>query len=198
MELLIYKLANNRDYRIDCNARNLNLPVELKEDYKNSRLFATLSHDASVAMATDNVTHHSHRFCYTEEDFQKNPATQIWRVLASNHDWHGRAFVSIVEHTIYPFYGVQFHPEKPQYEFTKQSIPHTSAAIATSQYFVDYFVSECRRSNQSFANATEQAMSLIYNYKPEYTSILNSVYTQQYLFSRKEMGHVIKKTKKPN
>ncbi|XP_017028527.1 gamma-glutamyl hydrolase-like [Drosophila kikkawai] len=188
MELLVYKLAQNKDHRIDCNGKNITLPVEFKEGYRKSRLFASISEDVALAMTTENVTSHWHRFCYTEQDFAKDPLTQIWRVLSLNHDVHGTEFISTIEHIKYPFYGVQFHPEKPQYEFTKPSIPHTAAAIITSQFFADFFVSEARKSNQSFANATEQATRLIYNYKPEYTSILRSIYTQQYLFSNEEMG----------
>ncbi|KAH8392038.1 hypothetical protein KR200_006745 [Drosophila serrata] len=188
MEFLIYMMANNKEHRVDCNAKNMILPIEFREDYKSSRLFGTISYDVAVAMTTENVTSHWHRFCYTEQDFRNNPLTQIWRVLSVNHDWHGSEFISTVEHVMYPFYGVQFHPEKPQFEFHKSSIPHTAAAIVSSQFFADFFVSEARKSNQSFANESELAMMLIYNYKPEYTGILKSIYTQQYLFSNVEMG----------
>ncbi|KAH8283308.1 hypothetical protein KR054_000604 [Drosophila jambulina] len=188
MELLVYKLAKGKEHRIDCSGKGIALPVEFKEDYNKSRLFTSISEDIVSAMVKENVTYHWHQFCYTEKDFEEDLLNETWRVISLNHDWNGIEFISTIEHVKYPFYGVQFHPEKPLYEFTKTSIPHSAASIITGQYFADFLVSEARRSNQSFANATEQALRLIYNYNPEYTSILGSSFTQQYLFTNKEMG----------
>ncbi|KAH8256929.1 hypothetical protein KR038_000033 [Drosophila bunnanda] len=206
MELLVYKMAKGKEHRIDCDGKGIALPVEFKEgminrqlanlkvitfsqsDYNKSRLFTAISDDIVAAMVNENVTYHWHQFCYTEKDFEEDLLNETWRVISLNHDWNGIEFISTIEHVKYPFYGVQFHPEKPLYEFTKTSIPHTAASIISGQYFSDFLVSEARKSNQSFANATEQALRLIYNYKPEYTSILGSTYTQQYLFTNKEMG----------
>ncbi|KAH8380530.1 hypothetical protein KR009_011208 [Drosophila setifemur] len=188
MELLVYKLANGTDHRVDCNGHGIALPVEFKEDYKQSRLFASISDEVADTMVKENVTFHWHQYCYTEKDFKRDFLNETWRVLSLNHDWNGTEFISTMEHQKYPFYGVQFHPEKPLYEFTKTSIPHTDAAVLSGQFFADYFVNEARRSTQSFSNATEQARSLIYNYNPEYTSILGSSYMQQYLFTDEEMG----------
>ncbi|SPP87021.1 gamma-glutamyl hydrolase [Drosophila guanche] len=187
MELLAYKLANGTDHRINCRGTGMALPMELKEDYKQSRLF-NASNEAVVAlMVKENVTYHWHQFCYTEADFARNLLNKSWRVVSVNSDLDGIEFISAMEHTKYPFYGVQFHPEKPLFEFVKPSIPHSPAAVLSGQYFADFFVNEARKSPQSFANATEEARVLIYNYKPEYTSILGSTYVQQYLFTDKEM-----------
>ncbi|XP_020816912.1 gamma-glutamyl hydrolase A-like [Drosophila serrata] len=188
MELLVYKLAKGREHRIDCAGKGIALPVEFKEDYKKSRLFTSISDEVVSAMVQENVTYHWHQFCYTEKDFEEDLLNETWRVISLNHDWNGIEFISTIEHVEYPFYGVQFHPEKPLYEFTKTSIPHNAASVIAGQYFSDFLVSEARKSNQSFANATEEALRLIYNYKPEYTSILGSSYIQQYLFTNKEMG----------
>jgi gamma-glutamyl hydrolase len=37
---------------------------------------------------------------------------KYFRVIATNKDENGIKFISIVESKLYPFYGVQFHPEK--------------------------------------------------------------------------------------
>nr|XP_036670478.1 gamma-glutamyl hydrolase isoform X2 [Drosophila suzukii] len=187
MELLVYKLANGTEHRIDCQGKGIALPMEFKEDYNKSRLFASISDDVVTTMIKENVTYHWHQYCYTEQDFERDLLNETWRVISLNRDLNGKEFISTMEHKKYPFYGVQFHPEKPMYEFTKTSIPHTAAAVLSGQFFADFFVSEARKSNQSFENATEQARTLIYNYKPEYTSILGSSYIQQYLFTNAEM-----------
>ncbi|XP_041448670.1 gamma-glutamyl hydrolase [Drosophila obscura] len=187
MELLVYKLSNGTEHRINCKGSGIALPMEFKEDYKQSRLFNASHEDIVALMVKENVTYHSHQFCYTEADFVRDQLNKSWRVVSLNHDLDGVEFISTMEHVKYPFYGVQFHPEKPLFEFARASIPHSHSAVLTGQYFADFFVNEARRSPQSFANATEQAQLLIYNYKPEYTSILGSSYVQQYLFTNKEM-----------
>ncbi|EDW73635.1 uncharacterized protein Dwil_GK16552 [Drosophila willistoni] len=188
MELLIFKMANEVETRIDCSSQGQSLPLEFKLDYKESRLFASASDNIITIHSKENVTYNWHKFCYTEEDFSKYGLNESWRVMSVSHDWNNIEFISTVEHRIYPFYGVQFHPEKPLYEFTKASIPHTSASILSGQYFANFFVNEARRNLQKYSNTVDLDLVLIYNFKPEYTSVLGSSYTQQYLFSDGDMG----------
>lgn len=52
-------------------------------------------------------------------------------------------FVSSMESTKYPFYGVQFHPEKNLYEWVNgKKIPHNMQAVLVTQYFANFFVNE--------------------------------------------------------
>ena len=44
-------------------------------------------------------------------------------------------FINCIEFVHYPFYGVQFHPEKPE----------TELGINVSQTFINFFVSECKK-----------------------------------------------------
>jgi len=64
-------------------------------------------------------------------------------VLSLNHDKGGIKFISTLEHKQFPFYGLQFHPEKNLYEWAiKKNIPHGINAIIVSQYFANFFVNE--------------------------------------------------------
>ena len=48
----------------------------------------------------------------------------------------------------YPFYGVQWHPEKNTFEWTlNENIPHSDHATAISQTAADFFVQEGKLSN---------------------------------------------------
>lgn len=83
----------------------------------------------------------------------------------------------------YPFYGVQFHPEKNAYEFIEnRNISHTSRSIRAAQYFANFFIDESRYNENRFTNKTEEASHLIYNYSPVYTGLVGSSFVQQYLF----------------
>lgn len=83
----------------------------------------------------------------------------------------------------YPFYGVQFHPEKNAYEFVRnRNISHTSRSIRAAQYFANFLIDEARYNRRGLTNKTEEAISLIYNYLPVYTGLVGSSFMQQYLF----------------
>ena len=57
----------------------------------------------------------------------------------------GLQYISAVEAKKYPFYAVQFHPEKNIYEWTvKENIPHSIEAMESAQYFANFFVNEGR------------------------------------------------------
>ena len=64
-----------------------------------------------------------------------------WRVLSVT-SYEGIEFISSTEHRVYPFYGVQFHPEKNAFEWTIESIPHSADAILVEQFYGNFFVNE--------------------------------------------------------
>lgn len=106
-----------------------------------------------------------------------------WRVMSVNRDWNGFEFISSIEHRDYPFYGVQFHPEKNLYEWVRnKNISHTSSAIKASQYFAQFFVSEARRSTNSFRDAKTEDQFVIYNFNVTFTGAVGSAFEQCYLF----------------
>uniref|UniRef100_A0A1A9X0N4 folate gamma-glutamyl hydrolase n=1 Tax=Glossina brevipalpis TaxID=37001 RepID=A0A1A9X0N4_9MUSC len=185
-ELLVYLSANSIEPRTYCSSRAQALPLEFQEGYEKSRLFANASADIIHILKTYPVTANFHLYCFTQETFAAMKLNEIWRVMSLNHDWDGLEFISTTEHLRYPFYGIQFHPEKNLFEFVKnRNITHTSLAIRTSQYFGNFMVNEARHNHQYFANRTEEANKLIYNYNPINTGILGSSFQQQYLFNDK-------------
>lgn len=83
----------------------------------------------------------------------------------------------------YPFYGVQFHPEKNVYEWARnRNIPHTKDSIAIAQYFETFLVNECRMNGNRFSGVDVENQVLIYNFPATFTGRLNSTFEQCYLF----------------
>lgn len=182
-ELLVVLTANGTDPRTSCSSKNQALPLEFKDIYRKSRMFQNASDEVIDYMKRYPVTANFHIFCFTEEIFDTMKLNEMWRVMSVNHDWNGNEFISTIEHLRYPFYGVQFHPEKNLYEFVaNRGIPHSKPALLTSQYFANFFLSETRKNANYFSNKTEEMNALIYNYQPVYTGPLGSVFAQQYLF----------------
>lgn len=106
-----------------------------------------------------------------------------WKILSKNQDVNGIEFVSSVEHKKYPFYGIQFHPEKVQYEWIRnQNIAHSANAVLVAQWFAKFFVDESRRNSNKFLTTDEENRYLIYNYQPIYTAMHKSSFQQCYLF----------------
>ncbi|XP_014089422.2 gamma-glutamyl hydrolase [Bactrocera oleae] len=190
-ELLVYLTSNGTDLRTDCSSSAQALPLEFEKGYRESRLFAPASDEVVKIFSTYNVTANFHIFCFTKKTFADHGLNNSWSVLSINHDWNGAEFISTVEHVKYPFYGVQFHPEKVLYEFIpNRNITHTSQAVIASQYFADFFVNEARKNRNNFANSTEEIDELIYNYQPVYTGAIGSAFVQQYLFEARSAATV--------
>ena len=70
-----------------------------------------------------------------------------------------------------PVYGVQWHPERPQFEWSKRDavtgqdpINHDFPAIVSMQAFGNFFAEEARHNNHTFASEEALDEQLIYNY----------------------------------
>lgn len=62
----------------------------------------------------------------------------------------------------YPFYGVQFHPEKPQSNFDPSTnTDHSELSDDYNRYFADFFVDKARRNFNSFQSFADEMKSLV-------------------------------------
>lgn len=68
-------------------------------------------------MTTESVAYNYHRWCLTNDTFEELALDKLFDIVAQNKDTEGNDYISIAESKSYPIYGVQFHPEKPQFEF---------------------------------------------------------------------------------
>ncbi|CAG9088040.1 unnamed protein product [Plutella xylostella] len=160
-----------------------NMPLEFTDDFKDSKMFQPASNHVVDTLSKYNVTVNAHQFCILDENMKAHNLTRDWRVTSHSHDEFGLRFIASLEHKRYPFYGVQFHPEKSSFEWKlSKKYPHSKKAVKVNRYFMDFFVDECRKSNHAFDSVAEENSYLIYNYKPTFTGVLGSAYHQCYLF----------------
>lgn len=151
--------------------------------YEESKLFGGASKEILDILATKNVTYNYHRYCLTEEVLERNGLLSQWNILSTNTDSSGNEFISTLEHKTYPFYGVQFHPEKNIFEFKdKMGIPHTVDSVKVSQYFANFLVNEGRKNSNRWPSIADENQQLIYNYIPIFTGLRNASYEQIYVF----------------
>lgn len=180
-----YISANNVDIRTDCKSQKVALPLEFKEDFTESRLFGSCPADVIEILKTKPVTPNFHNYCITEKNITTYKLDGEWRVMSLNDDQSNEPvrFISTMEHRHYPFYGVQFHPEKVLYEWVENyNITHLTEAISASQYFARFFVNEAKKSNHSFPDFSEENRHLIYNFPVTFTALKGSTYQQAYMF----------------
>lgn len=169
------------------------LHLQYVTDYQRSKLFSNASEEILNILGSRNVTWNYHQFCFSVESFENLGLTNNWQILSTNKDIHGIEFISVIESKNYPFYGVQFHPEKNLFEFKQgHHIPHNKEAVLVSQYFANFFVEECRKNNHSWVAAND----LIYNFSPRYTGIFNSSYEQLYVFKEEDNNRSLSQNSK--
>lgn len=66
-----------------------------------------------------------------------------YNVLATSFDKNGLEYISAIEDKNYPFYGVQFHPEKNVYEWLDdRELAHGKNPTIINQYFANFIVDE--------------------------------------------------------
>ena len=86
-----------------------------------------------------------------------------FNILSTSTDGEGKRYVSTVEGRQYPFFATQWHPEKPPYEFSDDTIPHTRTAIDTA-YATASLIVDVARLNAQSSKYEEQVHAVIENY----------------------------------
>jgi len=88
------------------------------------------------------------------------------------HNWR-----SLLDHSRWlKICDMQWHPEKPQFEFSDLTIPHTHDAISVSQYLAGIFLEFARQSDHLPETKEEELAMLIYNYRAILTARTLPVY----------------------
>ena len=82
----------------------------------------------------------------TRKTIEESPLlSKFWTILAENDDEDGLRFVSMLEAKSWPIWGVQFHPEKPMYEWVPKGINHgrNSIQVYFRIFFQEYVLLNC-------------------------------------------------------
>lgn len=140
--------------------------LELTPDADASLLFRrwTAAQLADVADPALAPTFNAHEWAVPLTAYDDHAALRDQlAVLSTSRDAAGEAYVSTVEGIEYPFFATQWHPEKPPYEFSDETIPHSRAAMdaagATAALLVDV-----ARLNSRTLPYEDQVSTVIDNY----------------------------------
>ncbi|XP_072341822.1 gamma-glutamyl hydrolase isoform X2 [Scyliorhinus torazame] len=163
-------------------SENIALPLNLTNAAASSKMFQKFPPDVYKALSNEPLTANFHHVSITVKAFLENEKLRkFYSILSTNHDRKGVEFVSSMEGILYPFYGVQWHPEVNRFQWQQNKcFPHSPKAVEVSFLMSDFFGNEARKSFHRFRNSQEERAALIYNYSPRY--VPTSSYIQIYFF----------------
>ncbi|KAF7646947.1 hypothetical protein LDENG_00180210 [Lucifuga dentata] len=149
---------------------------------QSSRLFRSFPSDLLQSLAEENITSNFHSWSLSMQNYSRNAKLKrFYKVLSTNTDGK-KEFISTMEAYRYPFYAVQWHPEKTPFEWIdKPGMVHTPSAVRASFFTASFFVSEAMKSRHNFSSPLEEERALIYNFTPVYRGI-HGVFVQNYYF----------------
>ena len=82
----------------------------------------------------------------------------------------------------YPFFTVQFHPEKSIFQFSSKAIPHSVEAEHFSMNLIDAFL-EYARMNYNNMDSYDELLTRVMEYSGHFTIIENPPSSNYYLHS---------------
>mmetsp|Transcript_62138 Transcript_62138/g.73592 ORF Transcript_62138/g.73592 Transcript_62138/m.73592 type:complete len:341 (-) Transcript_62138:131-1153(-) len=166
---------------------NISLPLLLTDKAESSVMF----NDPRIKsiVQTEAVTMNNHHLGIPPLSFSNDASlSSTFKILSTSKDRGNAAFVSSVEHYEYPIFGVQWHPEKNNFEFGTVdvdgtdrpywNINHSSDAIQVSLEMARVFVDEARRNAHSYRNGKD------YRSVWEYEMVNGAQFEQRFIIRR--------------
>lgn len=175
-------LTSSKNLLTLTNTKAVALPLVFTQGAQNSRLFKSFPKDLLLALSEENITSNFHSWSLSLQNYTRNAKLKrFYKVLSTNSDGR-KEFISTMEAYRYPFYAVQWHPEKSPFEWVdKPGMIHSVSSIRASFYTASFFVSEAMKNQHGFPTPQEEEKALIYNYAPVFKG-LDAIFMQNYYF----------------
>ena len=145
----------------------LMLSLNLTQASASSRMLgsSSTSPDVLEALANHATTLNWHHDAVRLPSWQLHPSMSELIATATNCDPSGVEFVSAIEHKAAPIFAVQFHSERPPYEFSNSLIGHSAQVMIVSQFFANFLAAQARMSKNAFDGGDAEIESLsVHNY----------------------------------
>eukprot|EP01047_Picozoa_sp_COSAG01_P060824 COSAG01_NODE_7509_length_3176_cov_32.916477_3_plen_249_part_00 len=150
--------------------------LHLSDEARSSRLLGATRMGTVLQqwLEREEITFNYHNGGASLNEFTRHTKLgQMFSVLSTSIDRQNRAYVSTIEGRVYPFYGVQWHPEKAMFEWgarpdggNYEAINHDSHAMAVARYTASFFAEEARKSTHAFPSAQTAMNASIYTQAP--------------------------------
>lgn len=166
-ETLMVLTAGNHDILKPYSSDGMAAQLYFTADAPDSRFFQSWDLDLVFDVLQTPLTRESHSSGVSLKDFyQSKELAAFMNPLTLSLDKEGKVYISTVEAKEYPILGLQWHPEKNTFEWTKhKNIPHGYWASEITHQTVRFYVNETRRSCTSFNDVVDEDIWIIYNDK---------------------------------
>ena len=105
--------------------------LKFTEQGLNSRLMRNMTQNQIQHLSKNPCTLNNHKMGITPQKFKlKTKLNKFYKIVSTSFDRNGREYVSTIEAYHYPFYGVQWHPERSSH----------------MDYFVKFLIKELRKN----------------------------------------------------
>ena len=113
----------------------------------------------------------NHHLAVTREYYTKSSLLQqFWDVQAyTTVTTTNQSFISAIKAKEYPFYGIQCHPEKVQFEWKVGKVDRSENAVEISQMLSNRFVEIARKNTNKLSGNEELIRLSILNYQTHKT-----------------------------
>jgi len=183
-ELLTIITSENFDILTPTASMNISMALDFLPAAYTSRWFENAPEEIMTIFGTENVTLNNHHWALAPEVYNNDAKlNSFYTPLSTNRDKLDLEFISTFEATNYPIYGIQWHAEKPEFEWNpSEDINHCVNAVTCMQYMADFFIQEARKSTHHYPSPQIESASLIYNYPAVYTASTDPTFQQAYFF----------------
>ena len=134
----------------------LMMALNFTSDQPTSRIFGTATTPSEIISDLKNLptTLNWHHAGILPSDWYSNPVLpQKLRALSTNTEPSGeKSFISSYEGATANIFASQFHPERPEFEFTNPGIGHSRQALAVSRYIADFVIARAKLNSHTFEN----------------------------------------------
>ncbi len=123
---------------------NLLSTLELTEQGLNSRMIRDMTQKQIHKLTKKKCTLNNHKMGITPHKFKmRKKLNKFYKIVSTSVDRKNREYVSTIEAYHYPFYGVQWHPERS----------------SEMDYFVKFFIKELRKNPKRGRKNTRKLFS---------------------------------------
>ncbi|XP_054446014.1 gamma-glutamyl hydrolase [Pteronotus mesoamericanus] len=176
-------LASGEYLLIHTNTDGIAMPLNFTGGVLQSRMFQNFPADLLQSLAKEPLTAHFHNWSLSVKNFTMNKKLKEFFSVLTTNTADNIEFISTMEGYKYPVYGVQWHPEKPPYEWKElEGLSHAPNAVKAAFHFAEFFVSEARKNSHHFKSDVEEKEALIYQFHPVYSANISS-FQQIYVFN---------------
>lgn len=172
-EMTTWPLNPRKDILSNCSdTEGISLPLNFTAQAKTSKLYSRAPPFILDILSKEKVTPNFHSYCLTTDTYGSNSAlNKFYTVTSTNRDSRGMEFVSSLESRKYPFFGIQWHPEKINFMHspgTEKALDNSLNGVLVSQFCANFFIEEARQNNNSFKSVSEEGRFLFNRYHSSY------------------------------